>query len=490
MAKGKVAVKASTDERYRKALLHKVRALFAIQGLRKATGNRAKAVEEAELDTATVELMHTLEVRLGDLEAELSKNFAREVKGVPIYDDWLKPHVKGIEAQTAAYLLALINIENCHTPSQLWSWAGLGIAKEATCGLCGHRTWVTSKTRCPAIMKQGKRGPDGEEDEEDEDEEDEDAGFDDLAVDASKGETKLEVERGRNGKWLHYGAPAARRKVWVPDGCASRLIGKGARVRVAVMCNGPLTFTGNSGRQRPAKNELYPYVKELKRVLLGVIGTNFKKQGGYYYAVYLDHKHRLESAVCAGTLRISQKHVDNRATRYMVKCFTADLWRRWRESEGLAVRPPYVEEKLGHEPSRLWLGPEGPADPAGDVALRLSVVAGEKAAEALDKVAKKLGEDAVLTVQVQECGERVAELALRISEAHAAGDVDTAVELGKGVVALRREITALEAVATPKKAKLPKPKPEEGAAKGRLMEAIEAATDEVRAERKAERAGA
>jgi len=45
---------------------------------------------------------------------------------------------------------------------------------------------------------------------------------------------------------------------------------------------------------------------------------------------------------------ISEGHIHNMALRKMIKLFIVHLWVVWREAEGLPVRPPYVQEKLGH----------------------------------------------------------------------------------------------------------------------------------------------
>lgn len=42
-------------------------------------------------------------------------------------------------------------------------------------------------------------------------------------------------------------------------------------------------------------------------------------------------------------------HRHRAAIRYMVKQWLAELYNHWREIEGLEVRPPYHEEKLGHK---------------------------------------------------------------------------------------------------------------------------------------------
>jgi hypothetical protein len=42
-------------------------------------------------------------------------------------------------------------------------------------------------------------------------------------------------------------------------------------------------------------------------------------------------------------------HRHRAAIRYMVKMWMIELYKNWREIEGLPVRPPYQEDKPGHK---------------------------------------------------------------------------------------------------------------------------------------------
>lgn len=45
---------------------------------------------------------------------------------------------------------------------------------------------------------------------------------------------------------------------------------------------------------------------------------------------------------------ISEGHLHNQALRKMTKLFLSHLWLVWRSAEGLPIREPYVQEKMGH----------------------------------------------------------------------------------------------------------------------------------------------
>lgn len=83
----------------------------------------------------------------------------------------------------------------------------------------------------------------------------------------------------------------------------------------------------------------------LKTKLIGVLGSVFLKLGGHYRTIYDGYKHRLECHPSHQTKTKGHRH--NMAIRYMVKQFLADLWTEWRTLEGLPVRTPYAECKLG-----------------------------------------------------------------------------------------------------------------------------------------------
>lgn len=89
----------------------------------------------------------------------------------------------------------------------------------------------------------------------------------------------------------------------------------------------------------------------LKTKLLAVLATSFIRLANPMYApIYRNYKHRLE---CHPEHQQKTKlHRDRMAKRYMIKIFLIDLYRVWREMEGLPVSLPYAEAKLGivHRP--------------------------------------------------------------------------------------------------------------------------------------------
>lgn len=84
----------------------------------------------------------------------------------------------------------------------------------------------------------------------------------------------------------------------------------------------------------------------LKTKLIGVLGPQFIRQKDSPYGkVYYDYKHRLDNRPDLAEATKARKH--NMAIRYAVKIFLLDLYRHWRELEGLPVSVPYAEAKLG-----------------------------------------------------------------------------------------------------------------------------------------------
>jgi hypothetical protein len=86
----------------------------------------------------------------------------------------------------------------------------------------------------------------------------------------------------------------------------------------------------------------------LKTKIMGVLASSFIKCGNdTYEPIYRQYKHRLESHPVYGAEDVSKGRRHNMAMRYMVKMFLIDLYKAWRALEGLEVKPPYHEAKLG-----------------------------------------------------------------------------------------------------------------------------------------------
>jgi hypothetical protein len=97
---------------------------------------------------------------------------------------------------------------------------------------------------------------------------------------------------------------------------------------------------------RPKKGEKLPYNAWLRTKLVGVLGAVLLKVGSPWRKTYDDYKHRLESKGWGK----NPGHRHQASIRYMVKMLLLDIHRRWRLHEGLVLRPPYSEEKLGMAP--------------------------------------------------------------------------------------------------------------------------------------------
>lgn len=95
---------------------------------------------------------------------------------------------------------------------------------------------------------------------------------------------------------------------------------------------------------KPVKGEKLKYNKWLRSKLLGVLGASFLKSNSPYREFYDNYKNRLIQKEWG----VSDGHRHNASIRYMVKMFLIDLYRKWRELEGLPVRNLYQEEYLNH----------------------------------------------------------------------------------------------------------------------------------------------
>jgi len=97
--------------------------------------------------------------------------------------------------------------------------------------------------------------------------------------------------------------------------------------------------------ERPEKGEKLHFNKFFKTKMVGVMAGCLLKANSPYRKFYDDYKHRLAST----NKGRNDGHRHQMALRYMVKMVLLDIWKGWRELEGLSVREPYQEEYLGHQ---------------------------------------------------------------------------------------------------------------------------------------------
>lgn len=277
-------------------------------------------------------LVHGYMKLLSD-EKEQFKMLESAMKGIPIYDKFLS-EVDGIGPQMAGVIISEIDIYASQYSSSIWKYAGLDVVRVA-------RYFNAQKKECevPNWM--------------------------------------LVEFYNHNDSEVPYLAEGKYPVVWVESGRSRRA---GSLVRRDYLDNERNAATRNSITFNPF----------LKTKLIGVLGSSFLRSGkvmvdgkrmgsakrlalakenGYksadedsvdgflrglghevreersqYGKAYYDYRARLDHMREHSDKTELHKH--NMAVRYMVKLFLVDLYKVWRELEGLPVMPSYAE-RLG-----------------------------------------------------------------------------------------------------------------------------------------------
>jgi len=269
-----------------------VRNFYDIQRMRIAAANRAPK-KGAKIDLAKKDIKHLQYVarEFNRLEDEVKKEIEKYLEYFPIWIEFLKK-TKGCGPSMAGVILSEFDIKKANTISQFWAYDGLGM----------ERQWTVK-------FKDSKKGKIKEQ----------------TIWATSPGNAKRVVPISKNGKV--------------------------ERIFESVS---PMNGKLESQRLRPGQ---YPsYNTWLKTKMVGVLAGCFLKSNSPYRKFYDDYKHRKESENWGGykdkktgDLKSVKGHRDNAAKRYMIKMFLKDLWLKWRELEGLEVRPSYQEQYLRHK---------------------------------------------------------------------------------------------------------------------------------------------
>jgi hypothetical protein len=275
------------------ALKRKTRYFYDIQRLRLQHQTRiTPKPKDADIQLHEADLL-SLEWRfeqLLQLEKSLLKDIDEHLRTLPFYVKVLSDKVRfrGIGPTMAAVLLSEIQIHRQETPSQLWAFAGLAPVAARRCKKC-------QKTVSPA------RG---------------------AEIGGPEGGTEV-GDDGEALYWKHDGTK--------PKGCV-KIVPKAE------------TFTSGKA-MKPTRGEKLKYNAFFRSKLCGVLGPVLLQTGSPWRKFYDDYKHRKASAgwgTCDG-------HRHAAAIRYMIKMLLLEIWKEYREHEGLSVRPPYQEEYLGHK---------------------------------------------------------------------------------------------------------------------------------------------
>lgn len=304
---------AERREKYREAA-ELIRLFYDFQDARIAYGHRSRRTRgenEAEiiLSPEQQDRLARLNKPMAELERLTLKEANKVFAGHPVYD-WLISQ-RGISVTLAPVLMGSLDIFRANTPSKFWAVCGLGVRPDGTRDrpIKGEKLHYNPhlKSRCFLL-----------------------------------GECMI---KANNVEW---------RKVY--DGYKHRK----SSMRVHCMaCDG----TGTSRFAEPDEKELEQEIADATQANDAAIAA-----GDGPVAPVLEQEITLADVKakkrrarkpkqclnCEGTgmgpWGVSAAHRHKASMRYMVKLFLAELWKRWREHEGLEVRVPYAEQYLGMKP--------------------------------------------------------------------------------------------------------------------------------------------
>lgn len=276
---------------------------YDLQKLRIATSNRGRGDrKEGEmapcLDDDDAEFLAKMAAGLGDLEDQALKHVAKGLKGIEVYESWLK-HQRGVGPTMAAVLLSSYKIENFDSVSKVWAYSGLAVTPD---GRAQRRVKGKKDTFNPWLKAKLIK----------------------VLGDAFIKAYSLEdgdyiVKRTRGGE-AHISLRASDPDAPYPwrslyDG--RKHYRRSQRVR-CMLCEGSgwISSTGKPSEQH-AKGA---------KVCSNCEGSDVGPWGR------------------------SDAHRDLDARRFMIKHFLLELYNRWRESLDLPVREPYSEGRLGLPP--------------------------------------------------------------------------------------------------------------------------------------------
>lgn len=272
------------------ALRREVHLFYDFQRLRIQTAGRTlprPGEHEILLHPLDVEMLKNRASELEKLEALALGDIKARLKRFGFYHILSdKELYKGVGPTMSGVILSEFNIHKADTPSKFWAVSGLAPIPAVRCKLC-H-----------AVLE-----PDG-------------------AFFKHKPERSHGPRKTINGE----------EKPSLP---------KCSRAKESLS---PAQVYESGQTMRPKKGEKLPYNAWLKTKMVGVLAPVLLQVGSPWRKHYDDYKNR---KIQAGWGR-SDAHRHQAALRYMIKMLLLDIWRRWREYEGLPIVPPYAEAYLGH----------------------------------------------------------------------------------------------------------------------------------------------
>lgn len=280
---------------------------YDLQKFRIATDARARPRHEEEitsyLDDDDTVFLGKMGASLGELEDEALKFVASRLKGIDVYENWLK-HQRGVGPTMSAVLLSSYKIENFDTVSKVWAYSGLAVAPDGRAQRrvkgqqANFNPWLKAKlikVLGDAFVKAYSWDPE----------------LQDYVVKRTKGGVVTVSLRAKDPgapfpwRFLYDNRKNYRRSQKVP----------------CMLCEGTGYLVTKSGKIAPCSSTT-PNAAPC---------SNCEGAG-------------------VGPWGRSDAHRDLDARRFMIKAFLAELYVRWRRSLDLPVRLSYAEEKLGLPP--------------------------------------------------------------------------------------------------------------------------------------------
>ena len=343
-------------EPQKQALKRLVRSFYDFQGLKNQAGGRGRKKADhapAILDKEDIVVLDGLSDGLSTLEAQTLKEIEARVSREPI-GRWLMAQ-RGIGPTLAGVFLTEIDIRRCGTASSLWKFAGLDV-------VAGHAPRMEKGVKRPwnAFLKTKVVG---------------------VAADCiMKACVRTKPQKGwKRVCWaVEIEPPGTSETPAVIERAgtdetpkhAERAVGgeTPGNVERAAMDKTPADCERADDDEIPAARE--------RAMTLETPDPNERYVTGYaiLYANQRNRRNHQKVSPCmgcqgtskvvyegrkvnctncdAGQLTVapwgkSDAHRDRDAKRVMMKWFLLDMWKTWRELEGLPARPAYSEEKLG-----------------------------------------------------------------------------------------------------------------------------------------------
>ena len=318
----------TTDDPERTELRQAVRFFYDLQDLRILSGQRSQgmAIETAELSDEHKAELAVQSFLLDQLEAQGLRKVKRLVDKHPVWKGFLKP-IKGIGPTLGGVVLSEIRVDRAPTVSALWSFCGLAVRDgEADRKRKGQRAsynpWLKAKMlkvmgdcMIKASSQYRKFYDDYKHRKENQ--------LVPVCM-ACKGE-------GQVSEYLRVIIPAGREHGLKRDLVVQALDGVDhQKLRVSKSESEVQVHEGDVDR---ALDRL------VKR--LGV--TAQRKDGEQSKCKNCDGRGKDAPWGRSG------KHRHQAAVRYMIKMFLLELWKFWRELEGLPIGETYAEAHLGRK---------------------------------------------------------------------------------------------------------------------------------------------